>query len=339
MVEINDYKVEVECLYKGDIYSVRDNGAIMRHPKDGGRKRRLDCQWTFGKKDESTGYMLFASNVRVHQVVATAFWASHKKDGMVVDHKDTNRCNNRAENLHWVTKLENVLNNPITQKRITHICGSVEAFLSNPSLLSQSNADPNFKWMRTVSEAEAAHCMANLARWSAEDKERDNNMLGSGLGEWIFDAPRRQLKEVETYTRNSVPVPHPKHDNDFYESITTNAIQIDWKTPTEFLLCPQETISIEDYAGNLSKGAVFCSNQYGRQEVIDYALTGKGLIIETHSLGERIKPWSVVLVNVTDGKYAHKSEGTFFEERGAKEKFTLLQGKVWTEEHGIDFYC
>lgn len=33
MVDIDDYKVEVSCEYKGETYSVRDNGAIMRHPK------------------------------------------------------------------------------------------------------------------------------------------------------------------------------------------------------------------------------------------------------------------------------------------------------------------
>lgn len=38
MVDIDDYKVEVSCEYKGEAYSVRDNGAIMRHPK----KRRTN---------------------------------------------------------------------------------------------------------------------------------------------------------------------------------------------------------------------------------------------------------------------------------------------------------
>lgn len=33
MIDINNFKVEVSCEYKGEIYSVRDNGAIMRHPK------------------------------------------------------------------------------------------------------------------------------------------------------------------------------------------------------------------------------------------------------------------------------------------------------------------
>lgn len=76
-----------------------------------------------------------------------------------------------------------------------------------------------------------------------------------------------------------------------------------------------------------------------RSDVTDYTLTGKDLIIETHSLSDTIKPWSVILVNVMGGEYVNKSEGTFFEERGAKEKFTPLQGKTWTEGYEIDFFC
>jgi len=146
----------------------------------------LDNKWTFGEKNEANGYMFFASNIRVHQVVASAFWGHQKAEGMVVDHKDTNRCNNRAENLHWVTKLENVLNNPITRRRIINICGSVAAFLENPTLLRDSSADPNFKWMRTVSEEEAAKCKANLERWSQEDTEFTGVPRGNGIGEWIY---------------------------------------------------------------------------------------------------------------------------------------------------------
>ena len=63
---------EKECEYKGRIYTVRDNGEIFRHPKEGLRPSKLDEVWTFGKRDESTGYMLYGG-VRVHQVVATAF--------------------------------------------------------------------------------------------------------------------------------------------------------------------------------------------------------------------------------------------------------------------------
>ena len=39
-----------DCEYKGEHYSARDNGAVMRHPKTPNRPRPLDNKWTFGKK-------------------------------------------------------------------------------------------------------------------------------------------------------------------------------------------------------------------------------------------------------------------------------------------------
>ena len=241
MIDINNFKVEVSCEYKGEIYSVRDNGAIMRHPKKGCRIRPLDNKWTFGTKNENNGYMFFASNIRVHQVVASAFWGHQKSEGMVVDHKDTNRCNNRAENLHWVTKLENVLNNPITRRRIINICGSIAAFLDNPTLLRESTADPNFTWMRTVSEEEAAKCKSNLERWSNEDADFVSISQGKGIGEWIYKDfqsknIRQDWSQFSTQTPNVYDQQEEMTSPLLEESLTSNAMQEDWRTPTEFPL-------------------------------------------------------------------------------------------------------
>ena len=54
--QIDIFEKESECDYKGEHYSVRDNGAVMRHPKNGHRPRPLDNIWTFGKKNEKKGY-------------------------------------------------------------------------------------------------------------------------------------------------------------------------------------------------------------------------------------------------------------------------------------------
>jgi hypothetical protein len=71
-VDINNFQQEKECDYKGRHYSVRDNGAVMRHPHNGKNHRSFDNQWTFGKKNEKTGYMEIASE-RVHRIVAFAY--------------------------------------------------------------------------------------------------------------------------------------------------------------------------------------------------------------------------------------------------------------------------
>lgn len=52
--------------------------------------------------------------VPAHRLICMAFHGTEGyEQGMFVDHKDTNRANNRADNLHWVTPKEN-MNNPNT---------------------------------------------------------------------------------------------------------------------------------------------------------------------------------------------------------------------------------
>ena len=72
MVNIDDFNEVKDCNYKGEHYSARDNGAIMRHQREGLRKRKLDEVWSFGVPNIATGYMDFCGE-RVHRIVATAF--------------------------------------------------------------------------------------------------------------------------------------------------------------------------------------------------------------------------------------------------------------------------
>lgn len=116
---LNDYREVKECTYKGEQYSVRDNGAVLRHAREGKRIRKDDDTWTFGKPNENTGYMEIGSE-RVHRIVAFAFLGEPPTPQHIVDHIDTNRRNNRPQNLRWLTKLENALNNPITRKKIEY---------------------------------------------------------------------------------------------------------------------------------------------------------------------------------------------------------------------------
>ena len=95
-VNINDYNQIKECIYKGERYSVRDNGAVFRHPREGARARSNDNQWTFGKENAENPYLLI-SNIRVHRIVATAFHGDPPDPKYVVDHIDTNCRNNRLE--------------------------------------------------------------------------------------------------------------------------------------------------------------------------------------------------------------------------------------------------
>jgi len=178
---LNDFQIELICQYKDEVYSVRDNGSVMRHVKDNKKPRKCDNEWTFGKYNEKTGYAEIAGE-RVHRIVAKAFHGDPPSSQYVVDHIDTNRRNNRPENLRWVTRLENILLNPITAKKILSICGSIEAFLENPSILNQVKIDRDFEWMRAVNKEEAANSLNRFLSWA----KSDCSFNGRTIGEWIF---------------------------------------------------------------------------------------------------------------------------------------------------------
>ena len=281
MIDIDDFTQEIDCIYKDERYSVRDNGAIFRHPRDGKRPRKYDNFWTFGKANDKHGYMEIAS-VRVHIIVATAFHGQKPTKEYVVDHIDTNRRNNRADNLRWFTRLENALENPITRKRIIMRCGSIEAFLANPSLMRESDVTPDFSWIRTVTDAEAQVSKERLLAWAESDKQAS----GGALGEWIYDRqPISQndgqlsnVDEIEMLQSDSIngwgqipplanerPVEPEQRKCNVMPSLTPGAVQAIYfynDKPNEYPCTPQEYSGdpLMAYAANLTENAVFWRN-------------------------------------------------------------------------------
>ena len=179
---IDIYEEERQCEYRGEVYSVRDNGAVMRHPREGKKPRHLDNLWTFGRIDTEKGYPIIA-NVPVHRIVATAFLGEAPSKSHVVDHIDTNRQNNRPDNLRWVTRLENIVLNDITRKKLELLCGcAIEDILSDISILRDKRLTPNFEWMKAVSKEEAEKSLASFRNWAnevSERKEHDRNTARS----------------------------------------------------------------------------------------------------------------------------------------------------------------
>lgn len=319
-VDVDHFEIQVDCSYKSDLYSVRDNGAVFRHARENKPFRKLDNQWTFGTPNNN-GYLLLASEV-VHRIIAYAFLGEPPSEKQnIVDHKDTNRQNNRPENLRWVSKLENILNNPITLKKIIFYCGSIEAFLENPGILKDYvDREPNFEWMRTVAPEEAQTSWKRLNSWVSKKDDRTSTRSGA-LGEWVFG-------------NRSVPI--PIHQNEeFVASNTPNAIQKGWKTPSEFPLCPQGGAEspIEAYAANLKIGEVFSKNRYSDSIVEDFAVSEDQStlwIISKSSDSQAIKPWSVAKVSYEGDFYVHTSLGSSFKRDDAEKEFNLAQGLEWT---------
>lgn len=330
MVNVNQFVKEYECVYKSEHYSVRDNGTVFRHNLINKRTRPCDNAWTFGKLNTKSGYLEIAS-VRIHRIVATAFHGEPPSKEHVVDHIDTNKQNNRPDNLRWLTRLENILLNPITARRIEIVCGSVEAFLAYPSKFRDKFQEPNYEWMCAVSVQEAQISKERLLAWA----KRDNPLRGGSLGEWIYN------RSVSNQFNNYVD-----EELDFINSLTPNAVQKvrNWKTPSEFPCCPQGNTKtpISDYAANLNLGNVFSRNHHTNSIIERFVISKdeKTLFIMCKSGDENpIKPYSLAEVTYQKDVFVHNSLGTFFEKNGAEKQFTIAQGLEWAGGDTIDDYC
>ncbi|MBN2722151.1 MAG: HNH endonuclease, partial [Campylobacterales bacterium] len=320
MIEKNllyQYNVEKEVIYRAEKYLVRDNGSVCRKQRVDGRKRPIDDKWTFGKQNKQKGYMEIGSHV-VHRIVAVAFLDNPPSVSHVVDHIDTNKCNNRPENLRWVTRLENIILNPITLKRIIIRYGSLDKFFENPN--SSQRLEPNIDWMRTVSKEEASRCREQLLKWA----ELDNLPKGGDLSEWIYN------------TRQSNPSSFLLEDK---PSLTPMAVQRNWKWPIEFPNCPSilGPNPLEEYKSNLNHGSIFTRNKYG-ESTVEIAEKCDVLISVLAAMDKTaVKPWSVTKITIENGKYIHEDIGSFFELNGAKKAYYKLLG-IPFEYEGIDDY-
>ncbi|WP_418408046.1 HNH endonuclease signature motif containing protein [Alistipes sp.] len=330
MVGVNDYSQDAECIYKEERYSVRDNGAVLRHPREGKRPRPTDNQWTFGKPNDKTGYMEIAS-VRVHRIVASAFHGEPPTKEHVVDHIDTNKRNNRPENLRWVTRLENVLLNPITAKRIAYVCGSVEAFLADPAKYRDQFSEPYEQWMQTVSAEEVEISLRRMLAWAENDKPSSGR---GSLDKWIFT---RNIQQEQP----TIAIPDGP---DYILSLTPGAAQRGWRTPSEFPNVPQDDVGgnpLAVYAEKLKEGTVFSQNQYRASLVIDrgFSEDRESLYVMTISSDEdAIKRYALGKVTYEDGLFIHAGH-TYFTKEGAEKQLTLAQGLEWTGGDSIDDYC
>jgi HNH endonuclease len=243
------------CEYRGETYHVRENGSIFRLQKTNKRKRPLDEKWTFGKPCKQKGYMNFSSET-VHRIVATAFHGKQPSEKHIVDHIDTNKKNNRPENLRWITRLENILLNPITLSRIIFKYGSVDNFLANPSKPIDGELEQNFEWMRTVTKEESDNTRKNLEKWSKEGKIPK----GGQLGEWIFNQGIYQEPSNPALNYILSKTPNAAQRIIFYND-----------KPNEFPCTPQviEGNPLKTYYENLKGGKIFFRNHNGEYVVVN----------------------------------------------------------------------
>lgn len=341
---LHRFDEEREVAFKEEAYFVRDNGAVLRRARPGVRRRKLDDFWTFGSPNKQTGYLVVCDHV-VHRIVATAFHGPSPSAEHVVDHIDTNRQNNRAENLRWVTRLENVLLNPITRARIEFAYGSLEALFENPAAASV----PYLDWMRTVTKEEAAQSLARLRKWAEEGRAP----TGGVLGDWVFTPRRTEPKSFEAKLRppsasrtaggrlDSAQQSRDEVPPADTPSLTPSTIQRNWRTPTEFPQCPQTVgaTALDDYLARLTAGAVFARNQYGESTVVEAGRAPDFLSVICNSTNG-VKDWSVARIFSEGDAICHQSVGTFFTKEGAMKAHLLALGVAFDEAlyQSIDDY-
>lgn len=301
---IDIFDNEKQCEYRGEIYSVRDNGAVMRHPKEGKKPRRLDNIWTFGKIDTSKGYPVI-SNVPVHRIVATAFLGAAPSNSHVVDHIDTNRQNNRPDNLRWVTRLENIVLNDITRKKLELLCGcAIEDILSDITILRDKPLTPNFDWMRAVSKEEAEKSLATWRNWANETSKREEHDRNIA----------RYFKRDSG--RNGMEYPLEPHGYD---------------------------ISLDAYYANLHTEEVFCYKDYpsGRYSyyILEYYLNKDTnvLSVATRSTGG-IKSLFLTSITLENNGFVYETS-SFFSYDGIEKYMTIARGEQWTGGEVFDDFC
>lgn len=289
--KLSEFTKETIVTYRGDDYLVRDNGAVNRLTRAHARKRPLDDVWTFGAINVHSGYRRLCTTA-VHRIVTTAFHGEQPSPEHVVDHIDTNRLNNRPANLRWVTRLENIQDNPKTRQFIENKWGSIEGLLNDPNRSEIAAPITNRPWLREA---------------LVDDAMSDDSTV---------------------------------------ESLTPLARQRNWRTPSEFPMCPNQISDhpLHDYAARLWCGAVLARNKYGRSEVELAELSKGGQTLSVICLtGGGVKDYAVAKITIEGGNFIHASVGTYFDYYGAAKSHCETIGAAWEKPDGydgcIDNYC
>ena len=181
--------------------------------------------------------------------------------------------------------------------------------------------------MRTVTEDEHINCLIKFDKWIQTNSTVTTE---NRLDEWIYSATE-SLKNTDL----------SNDSNDLIDSLTFNAKQKNWKTPTNFVCCPSEITPdpIGCYLNNIGVGTAIAINRYGENHVLDFAVINNSEIITITETASGIKPFALMKITFENGFYIHESQGTFFTLEGAEKQFTLAQGLEWAGGDSIDDYC
>ncbi len=235
----------------------------------------------------------------VHRIVAAAFHGEAPSSKLVVDHIDTNRRNNRAYNLRWITRLENILRSPITLGRIELSYGSLDEFCRNPARPKGMKLPKNYERMRAVSKEEAEASLMRIRKWV----EPGAQPIGGKLGEWVYGSHAKPTQPAAELIS---------------ESLTPGAFQRYWRVPAEFPSCPE---------GQSGDKLV----EYEQRLVVITELGDRQLSVITQLGDSSVESVAVARVVSEERKVVHESRSTFFTLEGAARAHCEQLDVPWRE--------
>ncbi len=341
---LNTYSEERECDYKDRHYRVRDNGSVLRLPKDPAKPRKGDNEWTFGTFNKSNGYLFIGSH-QIHRIVATAFHGNPESETDIVDHIDTDRQNNRQENLRWTTKLQNALN-PATRKKLELMTGMpIEEILKDMSILKDYNLPREFQWLGAVSKEESQRTLQNIKEWATKPYKRPETPYKPNV-KILRPISARNISPFypSPYEMERTPAEPVAYEDEglpvgCIRSLTPNALERDWKVPYEFPFCPQNGGNLKSYFEAIVIGEEIAIGKGYSFFVTEKAMNMDKTAICLKTLSESgVKQFGVMTITMEDGWFIHEGR-SYFQEDGQEKYFTLAMGKEWTGGDVFDDFC
>jgi len=219
-----------------------------------------------------------------------------------------------------------VLKNPYTRKKVEYLCGSIEAFLDDPSLLRDVSGNPNFEWMRAVTPEEAKQCKARMDIWA-----------GSTSAQQAKPQTQDRLRKSQSQLNPLQPIQKwqaglgREPGLDF--AMTPRSAQYMWSTEIHFPRCPINigTDPLDDYVQNTSTGDILAYSD--DPEIcpkltvnrVEYLKDKNSILILCNRAGER---WTIVGIAVSDGwlpHFIHFNLGNYSSEVEANDAFIKMK--------------
>lgn len=223
-------------------------------------------------------------------------------------------------------------------------------------LYGHESVNPNFTWMRAVTKEEAQRSLKRWSEWAAKPME-ERMPKGEGVGEWLYqeekpvlviDSKPQYVGPYNSWAEHKAAIENEskrlyEEQYGLKDSLTLGAKQLQWKTPTEFLLCPQDgqEQTLQAYLSNLTKGKLFTRNQFGDGGYVieaDYNAVEDALYVLTDG-SNPVKPYALCRITFQDGCFIHENRGSFFHDDGGQKYFTIAMGREWTGGDVFDDLC